>query len=250
MNLDFKHRLARRERLIGTLLTLPVPEFAEICVEAGFDWLFLDMEHGTLDVQDVQRIAQAVANRCACIVRMPANEEAWIKKVLDTGVDGIIIPHVNTVEQAQSAVRFSRYPPQGERSVALARAQRFGPGFQEYLATANERVALIVQAEHIDAVQNIGDIVNVPGIDAVLVGPFDLSASMNKPGQISDPQVQAAITRVKQACAHKHMPLAIFARDVMTGKRAFQDGFDFVAVGSEASHYFATMSQVVKALRE
>ena len=111
MTVSFKERLQRRDRLIGIILSLPVPELAEICSKAGFDWLFLDMEHGLLEPADVQRICQVADSHCSCIARIPINEEVWIKKVLDVGVAGLIVPLVNTPEEAARAVRQSKYPP-------------------------------------------------------------------------------------------------------------------------------------------
>lgn len=249
MNTPFKQRLARHERMIGTLLTLPSPEIAEICVEAGFDWLFIDMEHGTLDVSGVQRMTQAVAGRCACIVRIPVNEPVWFKKILDIGVEGVIVPHVNTLDEARRAVQASKYPPAGERSIGISRAQRYGVIFQDYLDHANERITLIVQAEHIDAARNIEQIVAVPGIDAVLVGPYDLSASMNKPGQVDDPEVRNAIAHVKQACAAQGLPISIFAGNIDAAQRAWQDGFHFVAVSTDVATYLNAAIQLLKTLR-
>src|SRR5262245_35510544 len=171
----FRQRLKAGETLFGSMVTLPTAAIAEILADIGFDWLFLDGEHGQLGTGEILAILQAVGNRVACIVRVPGSEEAPIKKVLDQGAEGIIVPQVNTVDQAASVVRHARYSPSGSRGVGLARAHGYGLRFAEYMETANERVAVIVQAEHVRAVENIESIVKVEGIDAVLIGPYDLA---------------------------------------------------------------------------
>src|SRR4051794_36701770 len=193
---NFRSRLTSGETLLGTMVTLPAPATAEILADIGFDWLFIDGEHGPLETRELLAILQAVGHRVACIVRVPAADEVPIKKVLDLGAAGIIVPQVNTVEQAANVVRYARDSPSGSRGVGLARAHGYGLRFQEYVETANERVAVIVQAEHAQAVANIESIVKVEGIDAVLLGPYDLSASLGKMGRIDDPAVIAAIDHV------------------------------------------------------
>jgi 2-keto-3-deoxy-L-rhamnonate aldolase RhmA len=249
MTVTFKERLRRRDRLIGTVLTLPVPELAEICSDAGFDWLFLDMEHGLLDPSDVQRICQVVGNRCPCLTRIPINEEVWIKKVLDVGVAGLIIPLVNTPEEASRAVRQSKYPPEGNRSVGITRAHRYGVQFQEYIHSANQQTAVIIQVEHIRAVQNLEKILEVPDVDALFVGPYDLSASLGKPGQISYEEVQQAIIRVKTACAERNFPVGIFARDAETAKVALETGYTLLAVGLDCILFSTAARRLVELLR-
>jgi 4-hydroxy-2-oxoheptanedioate aldolase len=249
MHPDFRTRLLNRERLIGTLLTLPSPELAEICTDAGFDWLLIDMEHGVHDTLSVQRIAQAVGEQCPCIVRVPLNDEVWIKKVLDVGVAGLLIPHVNTGATAAYAVHHSKYPPNGARSIGLSRAHRYGARFQEYLDSANENTAVVVQVEHVDSVRNLEEILGVEGVDGVFVGPYDLSASMNKPGQLADPQVQGAIEHIQQVCTSRNVPTGIFAGNTAAAKQALEQGYTLLGMGSDASIFSGAVRQVVEALR-
>ena len=197
MHAGFRARLLAGDRLIGTLIRLPSPEVAELLAEVGFDWLFIDAEHGPFESAGALRLLQAVGARCAPLVRVPAGEEVWIKKALDIGAAGVIIPQVNTAEQGLRVVRHCKYPPWGTRGVGIARAHRYGLGFSDYVAEANDGLAVIVQAEHIEAVRDIAAIARVPGVDAVLIGPYDLSASMGKPGQITDPEVRRAIDTVR-----------------------------------------------------
>lgn len=249
MHSDFRTKLLDRERLIGPFLTLPSPEIAEICADAGFDWLLIDMEHGTHDVLSVQRIVQAVGERCPCVIRVPVNDEVWIKKVLDVGVAGSLVPHVNTVDEAAYAVRHSKYPPAGVRSIGLSRAHRYGARFQEYLDGANSNTAVIVQVEHVDSVRNLEAILDVQGVDGVFVGPYDLSASMNKPGQVSDPEVQEAIEHIKQVCSSRNVPAGIFAGDLSVANKALEQGYTLIGMGTDVSIFSGAACQVVKSLR-
>ncbi len=233
-NDSFRKRLAQKETLLGTLLTLPSPDLAEVLALTGLDWLFVDLEHSTMDAAAAQAILQAVAGRLDCLIRVPLNDEVWIKKTLDTGATGIIVPQVNTVEEAERVVRFSRYPPQGERSVGLARAHGYGADLQGYLTRANAEVVVVIQAEHILAVQNIEALVAVEGIDAILVGPYDLSNSMGLVGQVEHPDVQAAIEHVRQVCQAHGIPLGIFTANIERAADLRAQGYTLLAVSTDA----------------
>lgn len=233
MPITFRSRLINQDTLIGTLVTLPTTEGAEILAGAGFDWLLIDLEHSAMGIDHAQRILQAVGEQAACIVRVPLNDEIWIKKVLDTGCHGMMVPQVNTAEDARRAVRLSKYPPQGSRSVGLARAQRYGPGLEEAVTRANDTTAVILQAEHLEAVANIHSILDVPGVDAVLVGPYDLSASLGLTGQVEHPDVQAAIAQVRTACQARSVPVGIFTATASRAQAALSQGFSFILVSGD-----------------
>lgn len=207
---NFRARLKAGETLLGTMVTLPTAATAEILVDAGFDWLFIDAEHGPLDIGDILGIVQAVGDRVACIVRVPQCDEGWIKRVLDLGAHGIIVPQTNTPEQVATVVNHARYSPAGTRGVGLGRAHGYGFRFNEYVESANDQVTVIVQAEHRLAVDNIDTIVQVDGIDAVLLGPYDLSASLGKMGDITDHEVVDGITRVIKTCQSVSIPVGSF----------------------------------------
>lgn len=210
MPANFRQRFLSGERLLGTLLSIPSGAVAEILADTGFDWLFLDAEHGPLEVTELQTILQAVSRRIACLVRVPSQNEIPIKRALDLGAAGIIVPQVNTAAEAERIVELSRYAPLGARGVGIARAGGYGLNFQPYVASANDTTTVIVQAEHIRAVENIEEIVKIPGVDGVLVGPYDLSASMGLMGQIDHPDVVGAIERVTKVCQAANMKLGIF----------------------------------------
>lgn len=247
---SFRERLKRGEQVFGTMVTLPASATAEILSEVGYDWLFVDAEHGALTVPDIQSILQAVSKRCACLVRVATCDEGEIKRVLDVGADGIIVPQVNTAEQAADAVRFARYAPEGCRGVGLARAHGFGFRFAEYVEVANQRTTVVVQAEHRLAVENIESIVAVPGIDAVLLGPYDLSASYNKMGQINDPEVLAAIDRVTEVCQAAKIPLGYFGVTADAVKPWIARGYTLLVAGVDVLYVGTGARRMLKELRE
>src|SRR5512139_3001531 len=154
MNLSFRQRLKDREALVGTIVSLGSPEVAEVLSAAGFDWLFVDAEHSPLDALAIQRIVIG-AGSTPCLVRLARGDEVSIKKALDVGAAGIIAPLVNSAEQAAAVVCHAKYAPLGTRGVGASRAHGYGLAFQEYITTANDRTAVVVQAEHGDAVNNI-----------------------------------------------------------------------------------------------
>jgi len=215
------------------MVTLPSPAVAEMLADVGFDWLFVDAEHGPLDTAEILSILQAVDDRIPCIVRVPVAEEVYIKRSLDLGAAGIIAPQVNTAESAAAVVNAARYAPEGGRGVGLARAHGYGFSFQEYIQRANEETTVIVQAEHAESVENIEEIVSVPGIDAVLLGPYDLAASLGKMGAIDDPVVISAIDRVTEVCQKSEIPLGYFGVTAEAVQRYADRGYNLLVAGTD-----------------
>lgn len=246
---DFARRLKQRELLLGTMLTLPSPEIAEMLSKCGFDWLFLDGEHGPASIVEWQRVMQAVGGRCACVLRVPSCSDVYIKKALDIGADGIIVPMINTAEQARDAVAWTRYPPHGKRGIGLARAHGYGLDFAAYLERANEDIALILQAEHVEATNNIDAIADVVGVDAIFVGPNDLSASMGKTGQLDDAEVSAAIDKVAQACTQRELPLGYFGVTVENVMPFVDKGYSLVCAGTDADFITRGAREIVAAIK-
>jgi len=184
-----------------------------------------------LSIRDAQGILQASAPHIPCVVRVPTNDEVWIKKALDIGSCGIIVPRVRTTQEAETSVRLCKYPSEGIRSVGIARAQGYGLNFQKYVGSANDETAVIIQIEHVDAVNNIENIMQVSGIDCLFIGPYDLSASMGKTGNISDPDIQNAILHVKNCAEHAKTPLGIFGATAEAVSPYIQSGYTLIAVG-------------------
>ena len=250
MRFDFRKRLRDKERLAGTIVTLPCPQIAERLSHCGFDWLFIDGEHGPLSIGDIQLLLQAAQPRCSCLVRLAANGDVYIKQALDAGADGIIAPLVNDADTAQRVVALAKYPPQGSRSVGIGRAQAYGDGFADYVARANDQVAVIIQVEHVDAVANIDAILDVSGIDGVFVGPYDLSASMGKPGRIDDVDVQGQIETVRRACSAHNVALGIFGLDAAAVRPFIDRGYTLLAVGMDTLFLGQSARRVLSAVKE
>lgn len=252
----FRQRLLGGHQLLGTMITLNEPAVAEILSAIGFDWLFVDAEHGPFAISDLGGILQAAATT-PCLVRVPSADEASIKRTLDCGAAGIIVPQVNSAAVAERVVSYARYAPAGQRGVGLGRAHGYGLTFREYVESANDNIVVVVQAEHIEAVENIDSIVQVPGVDAVLIGPYDLSASMGKLGQITDPDVVGAIDRVTQACRSASIPLGIFGVTIDAIRPYIDRGYslvigstDTLLLGQSAKQMLAEMrSETVTEMR-
>ena len=245
MNHTLKSRLAQRDVLVGPLVTLSSPEVSELMGQVGFDYLWIETEHAPMDVSQAQMMIQAVGGRCPCVVRVPENAEVWIKKALDVGCDGIVIPQVKSAAEAEAAVKCCLYPPAGRRSVGIGRAHGYGMSFQEYVAAVNDRLAIILQVEHVDGVRNVESIVNTPGIDAVLVGPYDLSGSMDLLGQVDHPRVVEAIQEIKRHCDAAGVPAGIFVSDPQAANRYIADGFTLIALGTDALYLWQSARQVL-----
>lgn len=234
MHHDFRQQLLAGRRLIGTLVSLNSPEVIEILIKAGFDWLFIDAEHSPLDAGSLQKLLQAAGPHFPCVIRVPDHSEMWIKRALDIGAAGIIVPQVNTAEQAKKIVGYAKYAPEGNRGVGLARAHGYGFEMEDYINQANDSIAVIVQAENILAVENIDAIAEIKGVDAVLIGPYDLSASMGKLGQVTDPEVAAAIDNVTSSCRERGVCLGIFGLSADAVENYVNRGFTLLTVGIDA----------------
>jgi len=215
------------------MITLTTPETAEILAKAGFDWLFLDGEHGVFGAPELQAVIGRVGHMIPCIVRVPTNEEVTIKKALDVGATGIIVPQVNSSSAAERAVQLCKFPPEGTRGVGLGRAYGYGWSFNDYVNKANENIAVIVQAEHVEAVENINEIAGVTGVDGVLVGPYDLSASLGKMGEVNHPYVVKAIDHIAEVCHEADVPLGIFGTDAEAVKPYIDKGFTLIIAGTD-----------------
>lgn len=231
--MNFRERLKSGERLVGTLLTLNAPEVAEILSRAGYDWLFLDLEHSAMGPGEAQRMLQAVGERVPTLVRVESRDEVGIRKALDIGAAGIIVPRIHSRAEAETAVALAKYPPAGIRGVGLGRAANFGNCFAEYLARANPETAVVLQIEHVDAVADIGAIAAVKGIDAFFVGPYDLSVSMGMPGQVAAAAVTGAIARVLAAARSNDIAAGIFAASAEVARQYAAQGFSLIAMGTD-----------------
>jgi 2-dehydro-3-deoxyglucarate aldolase len=244
-----KARLRAGETLIGAVVCLPSPDVAEIVAGAGFDWLWIDTEHTPTSDETCQRMLQAIGPLCPGLIRVAENRDVLIKRALETGCAGVIVPQVRSAAEAADAVAACRYPPEGRRSVGAARAHAWGRNFDGYLASANDDLCVVVQAEHVDAVHAIDAIAAVPGIGCVLVGPYDLSASMGIAGQVRDPRVEGAILKVRDACRKARVPAGIFAGDPGLARKWKAEGFQLIGMGTDVGYLTASVDAAIAAFR-
>ena len=202
MSIKLKDKLISNELTIGSWLTLPSTAIAEIMCNAGFDWLVVDLEHTTISLEQAGELIRTIElSGSSSLVRLTSNDENQIKRVMDAGAQGIVVPMVKSATDAKRAVTATRYPPLGTRGVGLARAQEYGAKFEEYLAwqsDINFGPVVVVQIEHVDAVANLKEILNVDGVDAFIIGPYDLSCSMGIPGEFDNPEFIQTINKIIQ----------------------------------------------------
>lgn len=242
---DFRARLLRGDTLYGTLLALPSPDVAEVVAGAGFDWLFVDGEHGAFDAASLVAVLRAAAGT-PCLVRVPPGDEPAVARALDAGAAGVIAPQVHTAAAAARLAALAHFPPAGVRGVGVTRASGYGGRLGEYLAGAGEGTTVVVQAESAEAVENIEGIARVPGVDAVFVGPNDLAASLGHAGQLDHPAVTAAIGRVLDACRDAGRRTGIFGMTAAAVRPWVTRGATLVTVGADA----VLLGQAARALRE
>lgn len=222
---------------IGMWVCSGSPLVAEICAGSGLDWLLIDMEHAPNGIESVLAQLQAVAPYpVAPLVRVPGNDPVVIKQVLDLGAQNLLVPMVDTADQAAAAVRAVRYPPHGIRGVgsALSRGARWNR-VDDYLATADGTISLTVQIETATAVEHVDAIAATPGIDAIFVGPSDLAASMGLLGQQEHPEVVAAVERAIAAGVRLGVPVGVNAFVPATAERYLAAGASFVLVAADVS---------------
>ncbi|MDQ1341087.1 MAG: 2-dehydro-3-deoxyglucarate aldolase [Campylobacterota bacterium] len=202
-----KNKLKNNQLTLGSWITIGHPSIIDIMASADFEWLVIDLEHTSIDLSQAHILISTIqANGMKALVRVSKNEEVIIKRVLDMGADGIVVPMVKSKADALEAIDYAKYPPVGKRGVGLFRAQKYGLGFDEYKKWVDNELVIIAQIEHIDAVTNIEEIITTDGIDGIIIGPYDLSGSMGYPGEYDREDVKKAIERVLQACKKNNTP--------------------------------------------
>jgi len=217
---------------LGTWITLAHPAIAEIFSNAGFDWLTIDMEHSVIDLFDAENLIRT-ANLSGSIplVRLPSNDEVIIKRILDAGSSGIIIPQINSEEELVRAIKATKYAPDGIRGAGLARAQSYGEDFDGYKSIVDNDMLIIAQIEDKKALENLDSILSVPQLDAIIIGPYDLSASMGKAGQLDDKEVAEAIDKIVQKSIDQGVSCGIHIIEPNTDElnSRIKEGFNFIA---------------------
>ncbi len=232
--MQLKFKLAQGELTVGSWITLGHPSIAEIMAAAGFDWLVLDMEHSVLELSEIQMLIQVLDGKeCPAIVRLTSNHPDQIKRVMDAGATGVMVPMIKSAADAKTAVQAVYYPPRGQRGVGLARAQGYGAKFQQYRDWLEKNAVIVVMIEHIEAVNAIDSILSVDGIDAYIIGPYDLSGSMGRIGEFNHPEVTSAIERVLEAGNRLGKPggIHVVEPDQDELRQRIAAGFSFIGYG-------------------
>ncbi|MFA5238576.1 MAG: aldolase/citrate lyase family protein [Phycisphaerae bacterium] len=248
---NLKKKLKDKALSIGSWLQFNSPDVAEVMAKAGFEWLAVDMEHGPIDVTDLSNLFRAIENGGAVpLARLSENNPYLIKRVLDAGAKGIIVPMIKTADEIKQAVDSAQYPPKGRRGIGYARANNYGLDFKAYLNHFNDDVVVVAQIEDIGAVNNIEEIFSIKEIDSFLIGPYDLSGSMNKTGCFDDPEVKAAIQKVLDAAKKQQITpgIHVIPPDVNEVRQRIKEGFKFIAVSVDAYMLGTLASQLLKEL--
>lgn len=242
---SFRDRLKAGEVLLSTLVSFPSPEVVELLSKLNFDWLFIDGEHGPFGTLEMQRMLQAASSNCPCLIRVPSNDLVYIKQALDIGAAGIIVPQINNAEEAQAAVQAAKYPTQGNRGVGLARAHEYGISFTDYLAKADSETCVVIQAETSSAIEHIEEIVAIKDVDAILIGPYDLSANLGYTGEITNPEVVAAINKVEIACKQANVKLGYFGINAKSVLPYKEKGFTLLTIGVDSLFVLNSAQQLL-----
>ena len=246
-----RERVLAGEFMAGAWLSLGSGITAEIAAITGFDWLLMDQEHSPGDSETLLTQLQAAGQRaCAPIVRVVWNEMPRFKRALDLGAMGIMIPYIQTMEEARNAIRYLRYPPDGLRGVAMStRATGYGDRFDAYFAEANRSLLSVHQIETGRAVQNSGDIAQVDGVDVLFVGPLDLSINVGMPKRFDDPEFRTILDQVARSAKNSGKAAGILLPSVDLIQMVYDMGFTFVAVGSDTGMVATGMRNNMNSLR-
>ena len=230
-----KQMLKQGKKTAGSWLQMGSPIASEIVGRAGFDWVIIDMEHGLGDIMTLVSQLQAVSGgNTVPIVRVPWNDFVIIKRVLDAGAFGLIIPYVNTKEEAEAAVRACKYPPDGIRGLAgSTRAAWFNQFAKNYFPNANDETLIITQVETRTAVDNLDEMLEVPGIDGIFIGPMDLATSMGSLANPSPPEVQSVIAEIEAKVKKTDKFLATISGNWEQAKKLYDRGYQMVSLMSD-----------------
>jgi 2-keto-3-deoxy-L-rhamnonate aldolase RhmA len=238
---------------MGTWIQIGHPAVAEILANIGFDWIAVDCEHTDITTSQLADLLRAMGGRDVVpLVRVRENQTLAIRQPLDIGAMGVIVPLVNTPEEAAAAVAAAKFPPQGIRGFSFVRSNMYGADFQRYATEANDQTIVVVMIESRLAVENIEAIMGTPGVDGALIGPYDLSGSYGVTGQTSHPVVLEAFATVARVCREqrKAAGIHVVVPDATNVQSALQQGFTFVALGMDDVFMESSARQTLRVARD
>lgn len=247
-----KARLKAGETVLGVFVRYPDASFVEVIGYQGWDFCVFDAEHGVLEPRDVENMTRAAELRdMTPIVRVTTNFAPVILRYLDSGAQGLHVPWVNTAEEAKKAVDSVKYHPNGIRGLAGVRASEFGQGapLGEYVKKANAETMVMIHIETIEAVNNLPEIVQVPGIDVIFIGPTDLSHSLGVPGNVQHPSVQEAIQRIVDTVKDSSAALGMMVTNAKAAREWRERGARYIAITSE-NVFAPAMREYLRVVRE
>jgi 2-keto-3-deoxy-L-rhamnonate aldolase RhmA len=247
-----KTKLKAGKKTIGAWAQLASPLTAEILSSAGFDWLMLDMEHGPGDILTLISQIQAMkGSDCVPLVRTPWNDFVVVKRILDAGAHGVLIPYVNNQVETEQAVKACKYPLDGIRGVAGSpRAAGYGQNFGNYLQKANEEIFIMIAIETLEAVANLDGILQVKGLDGIFIGPMDLASSMGYFGNPSKPEVQSAIQSIDSKVLAAGKVLATTTGTWEQAQKLFERGYQMLMLMADGVSLASLATQKVNQFRE
>ena len=230
--LTLKEKLNKGHLALGSWISIAHSAIAEIMSNAGYDWIVVDLEHSTISIDQAGELIRTIdLAGVEPLVRLTSNNANQIKRMMDAGAHGIIVPMVNSPQEAANAVAATRYAPEGQRGVGLARAQGYGSKFNEYLDWQRESSLVIVQIEHKEALNNLEEILSVPGVDGFIIGPYDLSSSMGIPGEFEHPEFKEAMSLILKTGLSVGCPAGIHIGepDADRLREVIDEGYKFIA---------------------
>lgn len=245
-----KDKIRKGDCSIGSWMQISHPSIAETLAKSGYDWIAIDMEHGSFSPSELPNLFRAIEiNQSQPFVRLAVGLRKDIKTVLDAGATGIIIPMIESAEQVKAIINEMYYPPKGIRGVGFSRANAYGKEFEEYYSAINDSLTIVAQIEHINAIKNLDSILSVHEIDALMIGPYDLSASMGIAGQFDHPDFVASLNQFKEKCkkANKSMGFHVVKPEAEQLKLKIQEGYKFLAYSLDGTflHYAADLKSAL-----
>lgn len=241
--------LAAGSQARGLFLLSPDSVFAEMAGTLGFDWAVVDMEASTMSKQDALHCLQALTGSgCSPVVRVPRLDRHLIEHALDVGAHAVLVPKVDTAEEAEASAAASRFPPEGERGVNPVRASGYFSNLPEYFQTANERTLCMVQVESVRAVRNVDEIAAVPGVDALFMGMGDLACAYGQPGDVTGEKLDGARAAVLNACRRHGKYAGIFAYGLNLARQYVAEGFTLLALGNDIKFFSEAAANTLAAV--
>lgn len=231
-----KEKLKSGIHTIGAWMQIPSMDVAYILANSGFDWIALDLEHGSFSLDQLPNLFRIIESQGTIpLARVAQNHPKDIKQALDAGAKGIIVPMIESLDQVENLLRWSQYPSRGNRGIGYSAANLFGKNFTSYFEKFNSEIVLVIQIENINALEQIDMILSKDEIDAMMIGPYDLSGSMGLTGQFDHPDFLNAISRLKKSAGKNKMPLGTHVIEANTSKlqSAIEEGFKFIAYSTD-----------------